>query len=180
MEPERFDHLTRHVISVRSRRGMLGILGSTALAIGVGRSQPAEARCRRRRRCGGRCCSSDQSCENQVCVAKCDDSFSCAIGGGVGSPCGAHDFCTCTTTPIGTGVCLSFENLNLCADAPACPPGAPPCPAGTVCGTCACPLQEVADLRCLPLARRKGRRWPRILNQQARACTGAASHAAPR
>jgi hypothetical protein len=40
MEPERFDRLTRSITSTRSRRGVLGVLGSGALAIGVGGARP--------------------------------------------------------------------------------------------------------------------------------------------
>ena len=45
MDAERFDRLARGVTHTRSRRGLLGVLGSGALAIGVsvGRPQPAEA-----------------------------------------------------------------------------------------------------------------------------------------
>jgi hypothetical protein len=53
MEPERFDRLTRRFTIARSRRRMLGMLGSTALAIGVSmaRPRPASAKCRKATNC---------------------------------------------------------------------------------------------------------------------------------
>jgi hypothetical protein len=53
MEPSRFDRLARGVTHARSRRGMLGVLASGALGIGVGaaRPQPVAASCRKASNC---------------------------------------------------------------------------------------------------------------------------------
>ena len=53
MEPSRFDRLARGVTRARSRRGVLGVLASGALGIGMGAAQPqpTAAKCRKATNC---------------------------------------------------------------------------------------------------------------------------------
>jgi hypothetical protein len=104
VEPERFDRFVRIITTARSRRGMLGALGSGALAVGVGvaRPQPAEARCRRTANCDkGRFLPCKDN-DNPNCFrAKDVDTGRCAcfIDSGCGDQCESGSDCS-------SGLCI--------------------------------------------------------------------------
>ena len=120
MDAERFDRLARSVTSARSRRGMLGLLGSGALAIGVGmaRPQPAEGRCRRATNCGKdrypRCQHTPQCYRlKNVDTGSC----ACVTVTKCGAPCTTSADCGSDLCVFGKGCCN--DTGMFCA---------PPCP----------------------------------------------------
>jgi hypothetical protein len=97
MEPERFDRLARRLTRARSRRGMLGVVGSGALATSLGLARPAlvKAKCKKATNCGKNrfpICQNTVGCIRVknvdtgrcVCIAA---NFPCIDGCETGSQC---------------------------------------------------------------------------------------------
>jgi hypothetical protein len=107
MDGERFDRLTATWARRRSRRAALALLGSGALAGGLGmtRPEPAEARCRRAHNCkdgsGNRFCKDAPGClkVKNVDTGRCTCIQCCACG----SPCSSSADC-------GSDVCVLAKN----------------------------------------------------------------------
>ena len=116
MEPSRFDHLARRVTRARSRRGVLGVLGSAALAIGVSlaRPQPAEARCRHGLNCSKSRSSPCKDNDNPDCIrAKNVDTGRCACMGPslCTDPCKTGTDCASGLCVFGKGCCNDKEKF---------------------------------------------------------------------
>ena len=114
MEPDRFDRLARNITGPRSRRGLLGILSSGALAIGVGmtRPQPVAARCRKATNCTKdriRFCHDTDECHRvkNVDTGKC----ACIAVGLCGQLCA-------TGTECASGLCVHAKGC--CSDRKVC------------------------------------------------------------
>ena len=115
MEPERFDSLTRGLTSVRSRRGVLGVLSSGALAIrmGMARPQRAAAKCRKATNCTKnrtRFCHDTDECHRvkNVDTGQCV----CVALGLCGDPCTMGSECSSGLCVHAKGCC---SNRKVCA-----------------------------------------------------------------
>ena len=120
MDAQRFARLARGVTSARSRRGVLGILGSGALAVsmGLGRPRPAEGRCRRGTNCNkdrNPRCQNNSQCQRfkNVDTRRC----ACVVVTKCGEPCTTSAECGGELCVFGRGCCN--ETGKFCA---------PPCP----------------------------------------------------
>ena len=176
MDQDHFDDLTRELASpARNRRqvatslagaglaglvGLLGLRGSATEAAAEAAGERKKPRCPASRKCGKKCCTKDQICENRKCVDcqdqtatcqgkqcgpatnNCGKSFDC--GGCTGGKTCQSNQCAC---PGGQRECngTCIPNGSCCTNGD--------CPGGGECqgGNCVCPPgKRLCNGTCIP------------------------------
>ena len=143
MEQERFEHLTKMLVTERPRRGLFGAIAGGALAVVFGRDVPvAEARDRRRKR-KNRCLKVNRICQPFRPGKCCSDRCCPALGpkASTQSVCAPQRASQCCPPEMGGGYCDRPGDRKCCAPTDASPNGFC-CPSqGSVC----CPANDVSE-----------------------------------
>ena len=139
MERERFDRLARTIGAAPSRRRLLGLAFSSALAAVGWRANEAKAK---RKRCHVE--AGDGRCHHGSCVIHCKEPGGCDSPGGLLPSCDRNGFsCSCVKLLSGKSACVGPKstadlcnqtpctsnkncvNGNVCALVPGCCAGGP-------------------------------------------------------
>ena len=124
MDDTRFDALTRHLVSMTSRRRAMGAVVGGAASVALSRLSPPAGAKKKKKKC--RNCLPCEKCSNGKCKSK-PLGARCGISG-VCTDFGSFRGCTC---PSDTVFCnpSELENLQCCGHGQACQPD-------NTCGAC--------------------------------------------
>lgn len=151
MEQERFEHLTKMLVTEGPRRGLLGAIAGGALAVAFGRdAQVAEARKKNKKKRKNRCLKVNRICQPFRSGKCCSDRCCPSLGAKAStqSVCAPKRASQCCPASLGGGYCDRAGDRKCCAPTAASPDGFC-CPqVGSVC--CPATVESEGKDYCCP------------------------------